>query len=257
MYAIIRAVPATFTQRFQVRFDECASDSTARAAALLRYVIETAFGHSTNEGFPLAWYDARGLFWLVRRAHLDLRRPMPYGTVFDVTTEVLGFRRIWARRRNTVRDTSGEPLATVTMDWIFTDRAGNPARIVPEMEAAFPGKSPRLEIERLELGDPPAGLGPLEYVVPAHQVDPRGHMNSAAYLDLLEDALTDAGVDPQERPAVYELEYLRAALPGEVLRRFVWQQNDGWAMVASPPEGLPVVKARRQCRTAPGDPADA
>ncbi len=237
---------ATFTQRFQLRFDECAPDGTARASALLRYVVETAFGHSTNEGFPLAWYEARGLFWLVRRAHLDLSRPTPYGTVFDVTTEVLGFRRIWARRRNTVRDTSGEILAVVTTDWIFTDRAGNPARVVPEMEAAFPGLSPRLEFERLELGDPPVGLQPLEYLVLAHQVDPRGHMNSAAYLDLFEDARSGAGADPQNRPALYELEYLRAALPGEVLRRFVWRTNGGWAMVASTHEGLPVVRARRQ-----------
>ena len=249
-------MPATFTQRFQVRFDECAPDGTARAAALLRYVIETAFGHSTYEGFPLAWYDAHGLFWLVRRAHLDLRRPMPYGTIFDVTTEVLGFRRIWARRRNTVRETSGEMLAIVTIDWIFTDRGGNPARVVPEMETAFPGKNPRLEIERLELGDPPAGLEPLEYVVPAHQVDPRGHMNSAAYLDVFEDALTGAGADPQERPAVYEVEYLRAALPGEVLRQFIWEERGGWAMVASTPEGLPVVKARRRRAPDRGDSPD-
>lgn len=250
-------MPATFTQRFQLRFDECAPDGTARASALLRYVIETAFGHSTNEGFPLAWYVARALFWLVRRAHLNLHRPMPYGTVFDVTTEVVGFRRIWARRRNTVQDTAGNSLAVVTMDWIFTDRAGNPARVVPEMEAAFPGLSPRLEIERLELGDPPAGLEPLDYMVPAHQVDPRGHMNSGAYLDVFEDALTGAGVDPQERPGKYELEYLRMALPGEVLRRSVWRQHGGWAMVASTLAGLPVVKARRRRATDRGDSPDA
>jgi hypothetical protein len=34
----------TFTQRFQVRFDECALNGSARASAILRYVVETAFG---------------------------------------------------------------------------------------------------------------------------------------------------------------------------------------------------------------------
>src|SRR3990170_4541952 len=115
-YAIIRAVPATFTQRFQVRFDECASDGSARAAALLRYVIETAFGHSTAEGFPLSWYERQGLFWLVRRARLALPTPVPYGESLDVTTRVLGFRRIWARRQNEIRDTGGAPRGEVTMD---------------------------------------------------------------------------------------------------------------------------------------------
>ncbi|MDQ7849317.1 MAG: thioesterase [Armatimonadota bacterium] len=238
-------VPAAFTQRFQVRFDECAPGGSARASALLRCVIETAFGHSAREGFPLAWYEARGLFWLVRHVRMYLFRPLPYGLPFDVTTEVVGFRRIWARRKNSVRDAAGEVLATVTVDWIFTDRAGNPARIVPEMEAAFPGASPRMEAARLHLGDPPAVSLPQTYVVPAYQVDPRGHMNSAAYLDVFEDAIVDAGDDPQQRPCTYELEYLRAARPGEVLRRFVWR-NAAWAMVVTTAEGLPVVRARRQ-----------
>ncbi len=237
-------MPATFTQRFQVRFDECAPGGTARASALLRCVVETAFGHSAQEGFPLAWYEARGLFWLVRCVQMDLLRPLPYGLRFDVTTEVVGFRRIWARRENSVRDAAGEILAAVTVDWIFTDRAGHPARIVPEMEAAFPGASPRMEATRLHLGDPPAAP-PQAYVVPAHQVDPRGHMNSAAYLDVFEDALADAGTDPQQRPCTYELEYLRAARPGEVLRRFVWR-DAAWAMVVTTAEGLPVVRARRR-----------
>ncbi len=239
------AVPATFTQRFRVRFDECAPGGTARASALLRCVVETAFGHSAREGFPLAWYEARGLFWLVRYVQMDLFRPLPYGLAFDVTTAVVGFRRIWARRENSVRDAAGETLAAVTVDWIFTDRAGNPARIVPEMEAAFPGASPRMEATHLHPGDPPAAATPQTYVVPLHQVDPRGHMNSAAYLDVFEDALSHAGGDPQQRPCTYELEYLRAARSGEVLHRFVWRDG-AWAMVVATSDGLPVARARRR-----------
>ncbi len=237
-------MPATFTQRFQVRFDECAPDGTARAAALLRYVVETAFGHSAHERFPLGWYDAHGLYWLVRRAHLDLQSPLPYGTVFDVTTDVLGFHRILARRRNTVRDTAGTPLALITMDWIFTDRQGNPARVVPEMAATFPGVSERLEVERLEVGDPPVGASPFDYSVPPHELDPRGHMNSAAYIDIFEDVLAGKGVNAQTRPVAFELEYQRAALPGERLRRFIWKESGGWAMLAATDGGAPVVKAR-------------
>lgn len=237
------AVPAAFTQRFQVRFDECAPGGAARASAVLRCVIETAFGHSVQEGFPLAWYEARGLFWLVRYVQMDLFRPLPYGLPFDVTTEVVGFRRIWARRENSVRDAAGEALAAVTVDWIFTDREGNPARIVPEMEAAFPGSTRRMEAARLNLGDPPVAAAQT-YVVPLYQVDPRGHMNSAAYLDVFEDALAHAGGDPQQRPCAYQLEYLRAARPGEVLHRSVWKKS-AWEMVITTADGLPVVRARR------------
>jgi acyl-CoA thioesterase FadM len=237
-------VPADFTQRCQVRYDECAPDGTARAAALLRYVVETAFGHSTRLGFPLAWYEARGQYWVVRRANLDLRRPLPYGLPIDITTEVVGFRRIWARRRNTVRDAGGAVLAIVTMDWFFTDREGSPARVPAEMVAAFPAFVDPLEVERLGLGDPPTDARTGEYVVPAHQTDPRGHMNSAAYLDVFEDELAAAGVDPQKRPAICAVEYLRAALPAEALRLLVWRRTDGYAMLAATAEGTPVARGR-------------
>ncbi len=235
----------TFTQRFQVRFDECAADGTARASTLLRYVIETAFGHSAAEGYPLSWYERQGLFWLVRRARLDLPAPIPYGERLDVTTRVIGFRRIWARRQNDIRDAEGARRGEVTMDWIFTDREGAPARVLREMEEAFPGLTRALELVRLDLPDPPADAGAAALTAPAHLVDPRGHLNSAAYLDLFEDGLAEAGVDAQARPAVYELEYLRAATPGEALRRTVWSSGQGWAMVVAAGTGA-LARARRE-----------
>lgn len=231
---------------FRVRFDECAADGAARAAVLLRYTIETAFAHSAREGFPLAWYDEHGLYWLVRRAHLDLRQPVPYGGEVTVTTEVVGFRRIWARRRNVVHAGPGEPIGEITMDWIFTDRQGQPARIVPEMERAFPGLAAPFRVERLTLGEAPAASTAADYAVPAHQADPRGHMSTAGYLDLFEDTLHGARVDTQRRPAVYEIEFLAQSLPGEVFRRRLWSSAGAWMMSVSTPEGVEVSRALRR-----------
>lgn len=236
----------TFTQRFQVRFDECALDGATRASTLLRYVIETAFGHSSAVGYPLAWYNAHGLFWLVRRVRLRLPRPLVYGGVVDVTTRVVAFRRSWARRQNVLRDAAGEWLGEVTTDWIFTDREGRPTRVPPEMEDAFPTLSERAEVGRLNIGDPPEGLQPIEYEIPVHQIDPRGHMSTAAYLDLFEDTLAALGTNPQERPVQYDLEYLRSALAGDVLRRIVWTNPAGCSIVASFPDGAPVLRGRRK-----------
>lgn len=238
-------MPASFTEQFRIRFDECAPDGTVRAAAVLRYVVETAFAHSAHQGFPLAWYDRRGLYWLVRRAHLTCARPIPYGTDLIVTTEVVGFRRIWARRDNAIADPTGAVLGQVAMDWIFTDRTGQPARVVPEMIAAFPGISERLTPAHLELGSPPAGARADEYVVPPHVIDPRGHMNSAAYLDVFEDALASRGVDPQGRPVTYELEYFRAAQSGEFVRLFVWEDTGGWAFTITDAAGTPITHGHR------------
>ena len=150
----------------------------------------------------MAWYFSHGLFWLVRRVQLTLDGPVEYGAELDVTTRVVGVRRFWARRENLAQDLTGRFVGSATTDWIFTDEAGRPVRIPHEMERAFPVASARAEASPMDLDDPPAHLPPDLYVVPAHQIDPAGHMNNAAYLDLLDDALAGLGLDPQARPAV-------------------------------------------------------
>jgi acyl-ACP thioesterase len=238
-------VGETFTQRFHVRFDECAQNGTAKASAILRYVVETAFGHSTAAGYPLSWYFSHGLFWLVRRVRLVLDEPLAYGALLDVTTRVVGVRRFWARRENLVHGPTGKRVGDATMDWIFTDEAGRPGRVPNEMERAFPVTPPRAQAGRMELDDPPGDVPAGRYVVPMHQIDPAGHMNNAAYLELFEDGLPGVGFDPQERPALYELEYLRPVRAGNTLQPFVWAMRKGHAMIARHSDGTTIVRARR------------
>lgn len=234
-----------FTSLFQVRFDECAADGAARASTLLRYTIETAFAHSASKGFPLAWYDAHGVYWLVRRAHLELHRPVPYGSRVSVTTQVVGFRRIWARRRNVVREEDGPTVGTITMDWVLTDRHGSPVRVPREMEQAFPALAERFAVRALDLGNRPADARRDDYVVPAHQSDPRAHVNTAAYLDLFEDGLAASGVASQQRPATLELEFLRQSVPGDTVLRTVWSADGTWVMELTTPEGDAIARGIR------------
>lgn len=238
-----------YTSLFQVRFDECAEDG-ARSSTLLRYTIETAFAHSASKGFPLAWYDAHGLYWLVRRACLEITRAVPYGSRVSVTTRVVGFRRIRARRQNVIREETGTTVGTITMDWVFTDRQGNPVRIVPELAQAFPVLSERFSVQVLDLGPRPAEARRDDYVVPAHQSDPRGHMNTAAYVDLFEDALAASGIATQQYPAVFELEFLRQSIPGDTLRRSLWNRDGAWMMELMTPHGEPISRGRRVGPTA-------
>ena len=243
--AAAASITDTFTQRFQVRFDECARDGSARAPAILRYVVETAFSHSAAVGYPLSWYFSHGLFWLIRRVRLRLDEPIAYGAALDVTTRVVGVRRFWAQRENLVHDPAGRPVGGATADWIFTDDSGRPNRIPDAMERAFPVTPARTPPDRIDIDDPPGHLTPSLGVVPAHQIDPLGHANNAAYLDLFEDALAGLGLDPQKRPVVYELEYLKSVVAGDTLERFVWEVPSGAAMIGHGADGTTAVRACR------------
>ena len=97
----------------------------------------------------------------------------------------------------------------------------------------------------MDIDDPPRHLTPSLCVVPAHEIDPRGHANNAAYLDLFEDALAGLGLDPQKRPVVYELEYLKSVVAGDTLERFVWEVPSGAAMIGHGADGTTAVRACR------------
>jgi len=239
-------MPSTYTQPFRVRFDECGPDGAARSATILRYAAETAFAHSAAAGFPLSWYLAHGLFWLVRDARVDLAVPVGHAATLEVTTQVVGVRRVWARRVNAVRDSTGGGVGTVTMDWILTDSSGRPARIPPSMLAAFPilpGDLRRVQEETTPI--PPVGARTGRHMVFAHECDPRGHMNNAAYVDLFDDALAALGIDPQARPVSYTLEYLRSARSGETVEYAAWNTEAGARLVAQIPGGPVVWRAHR------------
>ena len=135
--AATASITDTFTQRFQVRFDECARDGSARAPAILRYVVETAFSHSAAVGYPLSWYFSHGLFWLIRRVRLRLDESIGYGAALDVTTSVVGVRRFWARRENLVHDPAGPSAAPRWTGFSQTMRGGPTGSRTP-WSARFP-----------------------------------------------------------------------------------------------------------------------
>ncbi|HET7725985.1 MAG TPA: acyl-ACP thioesterase domain-containing protein [Candidatus Limnocylindrales bacterium] len=213
---------------YRVRFDEAGPDGVARPSTLLRYAQDVAWIHSESLGFDRAWYATRGLAWVVRSAQLATLAPVRTGNLVVARTQVVGFRKIWARRRTEVRSLDGdapsELLAWLHTDWVMTDERGAPARVPPEIPAVFgmpPGPYTPL---RVELPDPPDRAVHHRLTVRPRDIDPMGHANNAVYLDWAAEAaalvLEDAG------PAVVtraRLEYLTPAAPGDALVAAAWE----------------------------------
>ena len=79
---------------------------------------------------------------------------IPLGSTIDLSTEVAGFRKVWARRRSEAR-IGGELVAWAHTDWVITDtRRGMPGRVPAEIQAAFGVTAGGFEPARVQL--PPA-----------------------------------------------------------------------------------------------------
>ena len=144
------------TSTYRVRFDEAGPDGIARASTYLRYAQDLAWLHSERRGFGRLWYQERSLAWVVRAVDLTIEAALPTGAVLTATTEVIGGRRVMARRRCDLRaEADGGPIATVLTDWVMTTTAGVPTRVPDAFPIAFGVPLERFEPTRVDPGEPP------------------------------------------------------------------------------------------------------
>ena len=230
--------------RYRVRFDEAGPDGMARTSGLLRYAQDVAWQHSEAVGFDRAWYAERGLGWVVRAAQLEVLRPVPLGAELVATTEVLGFQRIWARRRAECRLPDGELAAWVETDWVVLDDRGRLARVPAELVNRFqtpPLPTPLLRVPQVA---PPDGAATRALDVRRQDLDPMNHANNAVFVDWIEEALDGLdGVAARRRR--FRLEFAAAATLGMTLASKAWPADGdaAWHVRLTAPDGTVVLRA--------------
>jgi len=242
----------SLTLPYRARFDECGPDGLVRSSTLLRYAQDLAWIHSEALGFTRDWYAERNRAWVVRAAELAILAPLPLGQTITLRTEVVGFRRVWARRRTEGRLADGELALWGHTDWVILDTArGLPTRFPPEFLERFDVPSQAFEPGRVSLppAEDAAGAPATGHRTRARpqDADPMGHVNNAAYLDYLEEALLASGGDaallPGATPRRFRIEYLQAAAPDADLVSRTWPlpagpgAAGGWAWRLDGPGG--------------------
>lgn len=229
---------------YRVRFDEAGADGLLRTSALLRYAQDVAWRHSEQLGFDRAWYQERGLGWVVRGCELEVREPIPIGHTLRVSTAVVGHRRIWARRLGECRLADGRIAATITTDWVLLDARNRVVRIPADFGVAFTNPEVRSEILRVA----PPGASPetlRELRVRPSDLDPLDHVNNAVYVDWLEEALEAADWPGAfaALPRTYRLEYLASAARGDEVAIALHGAEGAWSATIRRADGADLVRA--------------
>ena len=153
---------------------------------------------------------------------------MPLGAELEATTEVLGFQRIWARRRAECRLPDGELAAWVETDWVVLDDRGRLARVPAELVNRF--KTPPLPTPLLRVPQvtPPDGVATRTLEVRRQDLDPMNHANNAVFVDWVEEALDglDGAAGPRRR---FRIEFAAAATLGMTLAAAAWPADEDGA----------------------------
>lgn len=238
---------ARLERPYRVRFDEAGPDGRLRSSGYLRYAQDLAWIHSESHGFDREWYATRGLTWLVRAVELDIVSEVTYGSELVVSTEVVGFRRVWARRRSEFHAPGTErPLAIAMTDWVLLNARGAPTRVLEEIVNVFVEPAVGFTPMRLDLPPAPADAGTYPIAVRRSEIDPMAHVNNAAYLDYLDEQLL-TGSPPTaslDVPRRYRAEFIATAEPGAALMGQLWRAETSTLYRLEDAEAKELLRAR-------------
>lgn len=216
---------------YRVRFDEAGPDGQLRASGFLRFAQDLAWLHSESAGFGRQWYSARGLTWLVRAIELDVLHNVEYGSSVEVSTEVIGFRRVWARRRSEFRPVGhGELVGVAITDWVLLNASGRPVRPPQEILDVFGSDFGEFTPMRMEHPTIPESASPHEFRPRRSELDPMAHVNNAAYLDYMDEQFL--GLERIRHglpvPRRYRAEFLFSAEAGAKVIGRGWEDGAVW-----------------------------
>lgn len=241
------AEPDACSAPLRVRFDEAGPDGFLRTSVVLRYAQDLAWYHSAQRGFDRDWYRERGLTWLARAAEVGVVGPIRVGDELVGTTRVVGWRRVWARRRTDVVDAAGALVAWTHVDWVLLDARGAPTRVPIDFQPVFGAPAAGFPLARVPLAEPPPDASTARFAVRPQELDPMDHVNNAVYADWLDEQVIAAGglADVRAIPRLTRLEYARAAEAGATVEAATWRDADaGWSCRIADTVGTELLRAR-------------
>ena len=183
----------------------------------------------------------------MRGVELEILDAIEFGSELVVSTEVIGFRRVIARRRSEFRRVGSERIvAEALTDWVLLNDAGRPVRPPDEIPEAF-GTVSDFTPFRVDPGVPPADADERTFVVRRTDTDPMAHVNNAGYLDYLDEqylSVYDAPIEaPLPSPRRYRAEFVGSATPGSTLVGRSWQADLAWSYRLADNDGHELFRA--------------
>ena len=166
--------------------------------------------------------------WILTAYKIDIKRRPMYGECVTVRTWSRNLRGFLAFREFEIRDEAGELLVAALSEWAHLQKAdGKPARVTPELEAAYESEPERTNFAGVRLRntkEPEQYEGELEYTVGRNWIDANRHMNNIYYAELAEAALPDS-VFESISDYGFEIYYRKEIKYGQKVRCFY--TNDG------------------------------
>lgn len=206
----------SFTTRRRCRLGDVTPKGRLRLDAMARYLQDVA----NDDSRDAEWSDPH--WWVVRRSVIDVIEFPVYLQEIDLTTWCGGTGSHWAERRTRIADTEGRTLVDAATLWVHVDKdtlqpSRVPTDVVPVLVASADGRQvgARLILRPKDFDSNAATVR--EWPLRFSDFDTVGHMNNAAYWEVLEEHMASDVRDRGGLRAV--MEHVIQVDPGQLLQR--------------------------------------
>ncbi|KAA0235602.1 MAG: hypothetical protein JJLCMIEE_00512 [Acidimicrobiales bacterium] len=184
----------------RTRAGDCDTRGLIRLDGIARYMEDVANDDIVDVGLP------RGHSWVVRRTHIRVEKAATIGEMVTCSTWCSGLGPAWAERRTSIEGERGAEIEAAST-WVFIELgSGRPARLVPQFVDLYAEAAGGRRVKgRLMHPSPPADSTRRRWQLRHRDFDVLGHMNNAAYWEVVVDELARR---PDIGPRVWaEVEY--------------------------------------------------
>ncbi len=177
----------SWKETYRVMSHDVNMKGTFRAAAMMRYMQETAYRHMNGTGPAEEALRQEERAFLLSRIALNVTGTVRHGDSFELETWAEASSGIGFGRAFVLRTSGGEPFAEARSVWVLYDFNERRIMRISEFEHNY-GSEPPYEMElprRLTVPDGTEFLPAGEHRVSYADVDVNGHMNNTVYADVL------------------------------------------------------------------------
>jgi acyl-CoA thioesterase FadM len=219
---------AAYHDSLLVRSYEVTRHGHVGLGTILRYLEHLATRASAARGFDHRWYEGHNSAWVVREMTLLLGALPSMDEELALATWISDFRRVQAFREYVVwRPQTGRLVARARARWAYIERTrGLPQRVPDELLSRFGALGEAMRVRALFRNEEPSSAAyAMALIARDYESDTQQHINNCVYGDWLAEAARNAAIGGLDvpanrmiRPRRYFIEYVRQALPGDVLR---------------------------------------
>lgn len=207
----------------RVRFSECNAKAQITVPALVNYFQDCCTFQSEDLGVGLDYLQENHVAWMLSSWQIEVKRYPHLGENIIINTWPYDFKGFYGYRNFTMQDEDGNVIAFANSIWIFIDtKSGRPQKVSDKMLSAYSFDEPyQMEKSGRKMKLPDQMEGKETFPVQKFHIDTNHHVNNEKYIEMALEYVKE-----QAKVESIQVEYKKAAVLGDIIYPYVWENGE-------------------------------